>query len=83
MIELYLFGGIAAVIAILWMRVGYLKKKSKALEIRADRAEVVAHHGEAVAATERERNEGKPQRIKKVVQDAEDNEFSDFYDDNP
>lgn len=82
MIELYVLGTVAGVISLLWLRVKYLKNKAKASEARADRAEVISLHGAKVAGVERERNEGKAKRVKEEVDHAEQDDFSDFYDDS-
>ncbi len=82
MLELYAAGAGAIVAGYLWMRNKILKKERDAQERRAETAENIASHNAAVASTERARNDTREQRIEEAVDHAQDNEFSDFYDDN-
>ncbi|WP_273050767.1 hypothetical protein [Pseudoalteromonas sp.] len=82
MIELYLLGGAGAVVFFLWWRNGVLKAQAERQKIRAEVAEKVADHNEKVATVARERNDSQPERIEEIVDNAIDNDFSDFYSDD-
>lgn len=82
MIELWLLGGAGGFVLFLWWRNRYLKRQLKAQTERAETAEAVAAYQEKMSAVERERSDNQAERIEEIIDDAEKDDFSDFYEPN-